>query len=207
MAYVVHEDRAFVADAVDVGGFPDHQAAMVDARLHPADVVAHDEEDVGLLLLLRGRRQCSPPPRRRTAPASRAISFAIDSSCDSSKSLVGWFTRTAHSHRPACAATRSGYGLNPAVVMQALYSAVRFLLVCASHGLSPCTIQVLAARAKPTACARKHCANSFTDPGRLKLHKGEGRAVPECGSAATRLHGPCCGRIDAHGPPPPPPPS
>src|SRR5262249_6752888 len=38
-----------------------HQAAVVDARLHPADVVAHDEEDVGLLLLLllllRGRRQ------------------------------------------------------------------------------------------------------------------------------------------------------
>ena len=114
---------------------------MVDARLHPADVVAHDEEDVGLLLLLRGRRQCSPPSRRRTAPASRAISFAINSSCDSSKSLIGWFTRTAHSHRPACAATRSGYGLNPAAVMQALYSAVRFLLVCASHGLSPCTIQ------------------------------------------------------------------
>ena len=27
---------------------------MVDARLHPADVVAHDEEDVGLLRLLRG---------------------------------------------------------------------------------------------------------------------------------------------------------
>jgi len=49
---VVHEDRAFVPDAIDVGGFPNHQAAMVDARLHPADVVAHDEEDVGLLLLL-----------------------------------------------------------------------------------------------------------------------------------------------------------
>ena len=30
---------------------------MVDARLHPADVVAHDEEDVGFLLLLRGRRR------------------------------------------------------------------------------------------------------------------------------------------------------
>ena len=53
---VVHEDRAFVADAVDVGRLPDHQAAVIDARLHPADVVAHDEEDVGLLLLLRGRR-------------------------------------------------------------------------------------------------------------------------------------------------------
>ena len=47
---VVHEHRALVADAVDVGRFADHQAAVVDARLHPADVVAHDEEDVGLLL-------------------------------------------------------------------------------------------------------------------------------------------------------------
>src|SRR5262249_24384637 len=34
-------------------------------------------------------------------------------------------------------------------------------------------------------CARKHCANSFTGLRRFKLHKGEGRAVRECGSAAT----------------------
>ena len=54
LGIVGHEDRAFIADAVDVGRFPDHQAAMVDARLHPADVVAHDEEDVGLLLLREG---------------------------------------------------------------------------------------------------------------------------------------------------------
>jgi hypothetical protein len=54
LGVISHEDRAFVPDAVNVGGFPDHQAAVVDARLHPADVVAHDEEDVGLLLLLRG---------------------------------------------------------------------------------------------------------------------------------------------------------
>src|SRR5262245_5867688 len=53
---VVHEDRTLVPDAVDVRRLADHQAAVVDARLHPADVVAHDEEDVGLLLL-RGRRR------------------------------------------------------------------------------------------------------------------------------------------------------
>jgi hypothetical protein len=40
-----------LADAVDVGGFTDHQTAMIDVRLHPTDIVAHDEEDVGLLLL------------------------------------------------------------------------------------------------------------------------------------------------------------
>src|SRR6516165_3008626 len=58
--HVVHEDRAFVADAIDVWGFTDHQAAMIDMRLHKADVVTHDEEDVGLLLLLRRCRNDSP---------------------------------------------------------------------------------------------------------------------------------------------------
>ena len=56
LGVVGHEHRAFVADAVDVGRFADHQAAVVDARLHPADVVAHDEQDVGLVGLRDGRR-------------------------------------------------------------------------------------------------------------------------------------------------------
>ena len=56
LGVVGHEDRAFVADAIDVGRLADHQAAVVDARLHPADVVAHDEEDVRFALRLRGRR-------------------------------------------------------------------------------------------------------------------------------------------------------
>ena len=49
LGVICHEDRAFVSDAVDVRRLPDHQAAMVNARLHDADVVTHDEEDVGLL--------------------------------------------------------------------------------------------------------------------------------------------------------------
>src|SRR5689334_15052321 len=52
LGVVVGEHRAFLAYAVDVGRLADHQAAVVDPRLHPANVVAHDEEDVGLLLLL-----------------------------------------------------------------------------------------------------------------------------------------------------------
>ena len=58
LGVIVREDRAFIADAIDVGRLADHQAAVVDARLHDADVVAHDEEDVGLLrrLLCRRRR-------------------------------------------------------------------------------------------------------------------------------------------------------
>src|SRR5215470_18091935 len=52
LGIVVGELRAFLPDAVDVRRFPHHQALVIDARLHPADVVAHDEEDVGLCLLL-----------------------------------------------------------------------------------------------------------------------------------------------------------
>ena len=54
---------ALAPDTVDVGRFPDHQAAVVDARLHPADVVAHDEQDVGFLVLRlagsdRAKKRC-----------------------------------------------------------------------------------------------------------------------------------------------------
>ncbi len=52
---VVHEDRALAPDTVNIGRFADHQAAVIDARLHPADVITHDEEDVGFLCLLPGR--------------------------------------------------------------------------------------------------------------------------------------------------------
>ena len=52
LGVVVGEHRAVVADLVDVGRFSDHQATVIDARLHPADVIAHDEKNVGLLLLL-----------------------------------------------------------------------------------------------------------------------------------------------------------
>ena len=37
-------------DAVDVGSFSNGKALVIDARLHPADVVAHDEENIRLLL-------------------------------------------------------------------------------------------------------------------------------------------------------------
>ena len=55
---VVHEDCAFIADAVDVRRFTNHQAAVIDAWLHLADIIAHDEKNVWFLLL-RGRlRTC-----------------------------------------------------------------------------------------------------------------------------------------------------
>src|ERR1700747_1381328 len=35
LSVVVHEDRAFFRDTVNVGGFPDHQTAVIATRLHP----------------------------------------------------------------------------------------------------------------------------------------------------------------------------
>src|SRR6266516_981660 len=55
LSVVGHHDRAFVRNPVDVWRFPDHQAAMITARLHPADVIAHYEEDVRFLVLRLGR--------------------------------------------------------------------------------------------------------------------------------------------------------
>jgi hypothetical protein len=49
LGVVVHHDATFVCDPVNVRCFPDHQAAMIAARLHPADIIAHDEQDIGFL--------------------------------------------------------------------------------------------------------------------------------------------------------------
>src|SRR5712692_4366983 len=38
LGVVVHELAAFLGDTVDIWCFPDHQAAMITTRLHPADV-------------------------------------------------------------------------------------------------------------------------------------------------------------------------
>src|SRR4051794_36514455 len=67
LGVVGHEDRAFLTDAVNVRRLADHQPAVVDARLHPTDIVAHDEQDVGLglLALLALRRLGRLPLRLR----------------------------------------------------------------------------------------------------------------------------------------------
>ena len=53
LGVVGHELRTLFPDAVDVGRLADHQSLVVDARLHPADVVAHDEQDIGLFPFVR----------------------------------------------------------------------------------------------------------------------------------------------------------
>jgi hypothetical protein len=65
LGVIGHEDAAFVADAVDVGCLPDRQAAVVDARLHPADIIAHDEQDVGFLVCCRNRSDNAEKRSRR----------------------------------------------------------------------------------------------------------------------------------------------
>ena len=46
------EQRAFRGDPVDVGSPESHHSAVVATRVEPADVVAHDDEDVRLLAFL-----------------------------------------------------------------------------------------------------------------------------------------------------------
>jgi hypothetical protein len=48
LGVIGHELRALAPDTVDVGRLADHESLMVDGGLHPADVVAHDEQDIRL---------------------------------------------------------------------------------------------------------------------------------------------------------------
>src|SRR5882724_2172106 len=58
LSVVGHHDRAFFRNPVNVGRFPDHHAAVITARLHPADIIAHDEQDIGFLACYaRARRR------------------------------------------------------------------------------------------------------------------------------------------------------
>src|SRR4030095_4848666 len=56
LSVIGHEFRAFFRNPVDVWRFPDHQALMIATRLHYADVIAHDEQDIGFLVLRLGWR-------------------------------------------------------------------------------------------------------------------------------------------------------
>ena len=94
LGVVVHEHRAFVADAIDVRRLADHQAAMVDARLHPADVVAHDEEDIGLSVPAVVRSPACWPARTATSTSSRQAArrrtaYANQSSCVAALRIKG----------------------------------------------------------------------------------------------------------------------
>src|SRR2546429_3762636 len=59
LSIVGHHDCTFLRNPVNVRRFPDHQAAMIAARLHPADIIAHDEQDIGFLVLRLSRNDRS----------------------------------------------------------------------------------------------------------------------------------------------------
>src|SRR5205085_7418935 len=88
---VVHEDRAIISNTVDVRRFAYHQAAMVNAGLHPADIVAHNEEYVGLT----GRRLCGCRPdsceqtyRRQSNTRNQLASYPFTDLHDSRSSVA-----------------------------------------------------------------------------------------------------------------------
>jgi len=53
LAVIVGEDGAIIGDAINVGRVVAHHAAVVGTDVPVADVVGHDDEDVGFLRLLR----------------------------------------------------------------------------------------------------------------------------------------------------------
>jgi hypothetical protein len=81
---VFHVLSALVPDAVDVGRFPGPQAFMVDARLHPADVVAHDEEDVGFCRRRLGLRlhRADQPRHDGDKPGDHTAEYPREGSVD-----------------------------------------------------------------------------------------------------------------------------
>src|SRR5215831_3056983 len=83
LCIVVCEECTFIADAIDVWCLSDHQPTVIDARLHPADVIAHDEEDVWLLSRGLCVSLCRPKPSPQRAgcnqhSAAQLAEFALD---------------------------------------------------------------------------------------------------------------------------------
>ena len=111
------------------GVSPDHQAAVITARLHPADVVAHDEQDVGFLAaaLLSQRRRAAEPTDRQHAerdqsdrrPSKSLVTHDIISFPSSSKRM-----KSETSHDGSSRTTKLAMELT-SVPTDAVVSAVR----------------------------------------------------------------------------------
>ena len=86
LSIVGQELCALFPDSIDVGRLTDCEFFVVNARLHPADVVAHDEKDVGLIRL----RECSRCELRRHE-------WHGDKGCDSNKCSG----KTSHNRPPS----------------------------------------------------------------------------------------------------------
>src|SRR5215472_6802141 len=112
LGVVVGEQCTFIPYAVDVRRFPDHQATVIDARLHPADVIAHDEQDVWLLSRSLCVSLCRPKPSPQRAgcnqhSAAQLAEFALDGAFHSVPlTLLGMMTnaQTSFGMRIRCGA-------------------------------------------------------------------------------------------------------
>jgi len=49
LGIIGHKPRAFIREAIDVRGFTDHKPLVISADVHDADVIAHNEQDVGFV--------------------------------------------------------------------------------------------------------------------------------------------------------------
>ena len=81
LGVVVREPHALGGELVEVRRLAGHDALMVGADVEPADVVAHDDEDVRLLLLRRGgrpARHCRRRARSVSRPPADVLRAFID---------------------------------------------------------------------------------------------------------------------------------
>ena len=60
LGIVVGKQHAFFGELVQVRRPPRHHAAMIGAKIRHADIIGHDDDDVGLLVL-RSRRRVQLP--------------------------------------------------------------------------------------------------------------------------------------------------
>ena len=138
---------------------------MIDARLHPADVIAHNEENIGLLLLL-------------------LLLLLLHLLRLRSLLLLRGHRHAHHHHRGSDGCEPHGFGN--------------------AHTPFPLNrLPELGRQPAPESTARILSPAS----GGLNCTKGKVGPYVSVGVQQHRRHGPCCGRIDAHGPPPTPPPS
>src|SRR5262249_55724342 len=78
LAVPTQEQATFFANAVDVGRLIAHVAAVVNAGVVPANVVAHDYEDVGLLCLSEQSRGESNGQKSRNECKQRRTKVFVD---------------------------------------------------------------------------------------------------------------------------------
>src|SRR6516225_9918754 len=64
----VGKQRPLLCDPIDIGRAVSHHAEVVGAYIRPANVIAHDEKDIGLLVARHG---CLPMIRAERSPQSR----------------------------------------------------------------------------------------------------------------------------------------